>query len=126
LENARALASLRVFWVSQACWSWAPLAEIDYSHTEVRSANTGWGGSGALWVGTASQWLEPVASAGALTRYVKHVDTSGNQSNTAAVATATVTTADIKVGTVDIDTEAVTKVYDLTPLAGPITRSNIF
>jgi len=110
----------------QIRWSWAPLAEIDYSHTEVRSANTGWGGSGALWVGTASQWLEPVASAGALTRYVKHVDTSGNQSNTAAVATATVTTADIKVGTVDIDTEAVTKVYDLTPLAGPITRSNIF
>lgn len=79
----------------QIRWTWAPLAEIDYSHTEVRSANTGWGGSGALWVGTASQYLEPVAAAAALTRYVKHFDTSGNQSNTAATATATVTAADL-------------------------------
>lgn len=76
-------------------WGWTPSADVDYGRTEVRAANSGWGGSGALWVGTASDWQEPVSAAGSVTRYFKHVDTSGNPSATAASVTVTVTAADL-------------------------------
>ena len=79
----------------QIRWTWAPLDEADYSHTEVRSANTGWGTAGALFVGAASQWLEPVSAAGFVTRYAKHYDTSGNASAGVATASATVLAADL-------------------------------
>ena len=79
----------------QIRWTWAPLADIDYGYTEVRSTNSGWGTAGALFVGAASQWLEPVSAAAGVTRYAKHYDTSGNASASAATATVTVTAADL-------------------------------
>lgn len=79
----------------QIRWVWTPLAELDYGRTEVRSMNSGWGGAGALWSGPASDWKESVNSAGAVTRYIKHFDTSGNPSASSASAGVTVATGDL-------------------------------
>lgn len=76
-------------------WTWAPLDEADYARTEVRSADSGWGGSGALWAGAAVEWQEPVSVAGGVTRYIKHVDSSGNVSASASAAAVIVTAADL-------------------------------
>jgi len=78
-------------------WAWTPSAEVDYSHSEVRSANSGWGNPATppLWRGTASDWSEPVSSVGGVTRYLRHYDTSGNYSATSASASVTVADADL-------------------------------
>lgn len=76
-------------------WRWAPSAELDYARTEIRSSNSGWGGAGALWSGAGSDWQEPIGAAGTLTRYIRHIDTSGNISATSASASVTVTIGDL-------------------------------
>jgi hypothetical protein len=108
-------------------WAWARLAELDYAYTEVRSSNANWGSDASppLWRGDANEWTEVVSSAASYTRYIRHFDSSGNFSATAASAGVTVLPADLVVGTDDLATDAVTTVYDFTPEAGPITRSNI-
>ena len=76
-------------------WVWAEPQDVDYSNTEIRATNSGWGGAGALWVGRASEWLEVVTATGSLTRYIKHFDTTGNQSASSAFASLTVTSTDL-------------------------------
>ena len=76
-------------------WVWSPSAELDYARTEIRSADAGWGGAGALWSGAGSDWQEPIGAAGTLTRYIRHIDTSGNISATAASASVAVTIGDL-------------------------------
>lgn len=76
-------------------WVWAEPQDVDYSNTEIRATNSGWGGAGALWVGRASEWLEVVTASGSLTRYIKHFDATGNQSASSAFASLTVTPTDL-------------------------------
>jgi len=108
-------------------WAWARNADVDFAATEVRSADSNWGSSAVppLWRGATTDWTEAVASAGSITRYVRHVDSSGNVSASSATSTVTVTSADLLIGTADIAAGAATTVLDFTVTAGPITRTNI-
>lgn len=80
----------------RAVWSWAVPTDADWDVIEIRAADAGWGGASApLFRGRASQWAEVVTAAGTLTRYARHVDTTGNVSVSAASATAAVMAGDL-------------------------------
>ena len=76
-------------------WTWAACPDIDYSYTEIRTANANWGSDSVqpLFRGKAQRWPEFVTAVGTYTRYAKHFDTSGNQSAAAATAAAVVDAA---------------------------------
>lgn len=78
-------------------WVWLPSTDEDYAATEVRAADADWGSVAVppLWRGAGNGWQEVVAATGTLTRYVRHFDTSGNASASAAVASQVVTAADL-------------------------------
>lgn len=78
-------------------WVWTPCAEADYGTTEVRSTNSNWGSTASppLFRGAASSYAEAATTAGSVTRYARHIDTSGNPSATSASAAVTVATADL-------------------------------
>lgn len=112
---------------SRVLWSWVRNAEIDFAYSEVRPTNSDWGSVSVppLWRGDATDWSEAVATAGALTRYIRHFDTSANFSDTSASASATVLPADLLIGTDELAADAITKIFDFSTSAGPYTRSNI-
>jgi hypothetical protein len=80
-------------------WTWRDNTDLDHAYTEVRATDAGWGlGSPApLWRGNTTSWQEPVAAAGAVTRYLRHVDTTGHPSAASATATVNVTSARLAV-----------------------------
>ena len=63
-------------------WTWAACPDVDYAYTEVRSSDANWGSNtvAALFKGASNGWTEPITAAGQLTRYVRHIDTTGNSS----------------------------------------------
>jgi hypothetical protein len=75
-------------------WAWSSPLSADYKATEVRATDADWGDGLHLWKGAADEWTERVTAAGTLTRYARHVDTSGNYSATSASDSETVTPAD--------------------------------
>ncbi|MDT7836447.1 phage tail protein [Aquabacterium sp. OR-4] len=80
----------------RAVWSWAVPVDADWDVIEIRATNADWGGASApLFRGRASQWAEVVTVAGTLTRYARHVDTTGNVSGATATAVATVLAGDL-------------------------------
>lgn len=104
-------------------WSWSRNTEADFAYSEIRSANSDWGSTtvAPLWRGDATEWTESVAASGGLTRYIKHFDASGNPSAAAALASTSVSAADLVVGTADMALDAVTKVHTATAAGVAVT-----
>lgn len=96
-------------------WAWAAPADVDYSHTEVRASDGSWGSDSPapLWRGAANEWTEVVTSAGAITRYIRHVDTTGNVSAAAVSAAVTVASTDLVIGTADLAAQSSNEVIDV-------------
>ncbi len=94
----------------QITWTWAPCPDLDYGHTEIRSSDANWGSTASppLWRGAGTRYVEVTTATGGVTRYARHVDTSGNPST--ATATASVT-----VGAADVLGALVPEVYSSTP-----------
>jgi len=61
--------------------SWGEVPDRDVTHYEVRLSDTGWGGAGAVFKGSAlSCPVEPAAAGTSRTWYVRALDSSGNYS----------------------------------------------
>lgn len=77
-------------------WSWNQIADADYSDTEVRISDASWGLAtpAPKFKGAANSYVEQPTAVGAVSRYIRHFDASGNQSTT-ATASVTVTTSDL-------------------------------
>lgn len=75
----------------QLLLAWHNNLEVDTSTYEVRTDNTGWGvnDSGRKFYGDATKTFTPYATNGSATFYIKAIDSSGNYSVNAAVATFT-------------------------------------
>ena len=121
----------------RAVWSWALPADADWDVIEVRASDANWGSLAvpALFRGRASQWAESVTAAGSLTRYMRHIDTSGNVSAATTVVSVTVTTAQLlgalsaldQVDTAQIVSGAATDLYtDIYDYAGAGFGSRTF
>lgn len=81
-------------------WTWRANGDLDHGHTEVRAADGGWGlaSPAPLWRGLATSWQEPVSAVGSVTRYVRHVDTTGHSSGATVLATVNVTSTQLAAG----------------------------
>jgi hypothetical protein len=78
---------------------WTACPDIDYDETELRRDGTGWSDASPL-VGSVSMGISGnsylwVPAAGTYTIRAKHIDTSGNESATAASTSITVSAADL-------------------------------
>jgi hypothetical protein len=69
--------------------SWTPSTEIDHAATDLRIGAT-WSSATPLFNGTANTYTWPWPAAGTYTLSVKHRDTTGNESATAATIAVTV------------------------------------
>lgn len=72
--------------------SWTPNAELDYADTDLRIGAT-WSSATPLFRGTANTYTWPWPAAGSYTLSIKHRDTSGNVSASAATVSFTVDAA---------------------------------
>lgn len=71
--------------------SWTANVELDVIGYEVRTTNTGWGGTGAVFSGSAvAATVAPPAAGSATTYYLRAIDFLGNYSSASATVTFTV------------------------------------
>jgi hypothetical protein len=78
-------------------WTWTPPTDNDYAQTEARIGGSSWATAAtpAAFIGRATTFTQPVTATGTYTLRVKHIDSSGIESTTAAAAAAVVATGDL-------------------------------
>lgn len=79
-------------------WTWDKPADFDWAETIARLGGTDWASASAFWAGRATTLLQPVTTTGDQTLRIKHRNTSGAESATAASFTVTVTAGDLVQG----------------------------
>ena len=91
-------------------WTWNQDIASDAGWTEVRTSDANWGSTSVqpLFKGRSNRFEEEVAAAATVTRYVRHFDTSGNDSAATASAAVVVANADLGARPVTIYKRAAT------------------
>ena len=88
-------------------WTWTAATDNDYAQTEARIGGSSWATAAtpAAFTGRTTTFSQPVTATGTYTLRVKHIDTSGNYSTTAASASAVVGIGDIAGVVASIDVQ---------------------
>lgn len=104
--------------------SWAVPTDTDYAETVIKSGAS-WAAGTVIFTGSASNWLMARPATGAYSLWIKHVDSSGNQSANAVGLSFTYTSAHLITGlvqTTDLADNAATSVLidvATTPIDNP-------
>ena len=75
-------------------WAWTQSAVSDYAETRLR-IGASWAAGTPLWAGRANGYTQLIDTAGTYTVWAKHLNAAGLESDTAASASATLTSTDI-------------------------------